>query len=161
MIPTIETERLILRAATLDDWPSYWDFMQSHRAIGFGGPFSFSQAWGAFCHDIALWHFAGHGGLISTDKATGAMVGQVCLNSGPECPEHELGWMVLKAYEGQGYAFERAEAYLTWITANCSLPSLISMIHVDNRRSLSLAQRLGAEVDATATNPPDLIYRHW
>lgn len=39
MIPTLESERLLLRAPAMQDWPAYQELMLSQRAAHMGGPF--------------------------------------------------------------------------------------------------------------------------
>ena len=161
MIPTLQTERLRLRAATMDDWPDYAALMMSERSIHMGGPHGFATAWGMFCNDIAQWSLFGHGCLMIEERQTGQCVGQVGINAGPLFPERELGWFLYKHAEGKGYAFEAASEMRAW--ALTSRPgALVSYIRPDNLRSKALAERLGAEIDPTAKPhaPGDLVFRH-
>ncbi len=162
-IPRIETERLILRAMTIEDWPAYLALMQSERSVYMGGPHSETGAWGMFCHDVANWQLFGHGALMMEEIPSGSCVGQVGLNHGPLFPEKELGWFVYKDAEGRGYAFEAACAYRDWAFATLGLKSLVSYMDPDNLRSRQLAERMGAVRDdeAARPEPQDLVYRHW
>ncbi|KZM50008.1 GNAT family N-acetyltransferase [Labrenzia sp. OB1] len=162
MIPTIETERLILRPITMEDWPDFAALMQSDRAAYMGGPMSRDKAWGAFCHDVALWSLMGHGALMVEERGSGRCLGQVGINHGPLFPEHEIGWFVYPQAEGMGVAFEAARAFLDWGLKDRGLPTLVSYVDPDNIRSCRLAERLGAKLDAEAprNDPRDLVYRH-
>jgi RimJ/RimL family protein N-acetyltransferase len=93
-IPTIRTERLVLRPMAEADFPAYRAMMASPRSRWMGGPVAARVAWGMFCHDIACWTLYGHGGLMIEVAATGECVGQVGINGGPMFPETELGWLV-------------------------------------------------------------------
>ncbi len=161
-IPCLETERLILRAQTPDDWAPYFDLMQSSRSSGMGGPFTMAEAWGLFCHDLAQWSLFGHGALMLQEKSSSACVGQVGINHGPLFPECELGWLVYASAEGKGYAFEAAQRFRDWAFETRKLQTLVSYIDEDNIRSRRLAERLGAVLDMAAprNNPADLVYRH-
>ena len=161
-IPTIETERLILRPLCMDDWPGYLDLMRSSRARYMGGPYSVEAAWGCFCHDMALWALEGHGALAVDDRLTGGTVGEVVINAGPLFPERELGWLVYAEAEGKGYACEAAAALRDWAFAVRGLETLVSYIDPRNARSIKLAERLGAELDGDAPrqDPRDVVYRH-
>ncbi|WP_417689477.1 GNAT family N-acetyltransferase [Roseibium sp.] len=163
IIPKLETERLILRPQTHDDWPAYRELMMSERAKGMGGPHAESFAWGMFCHDLVQWQLFEVGALMVDYKTTGRCVGQAGINSGPLFPEYELGWFVYGEAEGKGYAFEAASVLRTWALKERKLPTLVSYIDKDNLRSRALAERLGASVDVTAESPDpeDLVYRHW
>jgi RimJ/RimL family protein N-acetyltransferase len=162
-IPTFETQRLYLRAPRIEDWPQYAEFMQSERSVFFGGPYSTRDAWGVFCHDVALWELVGHGALMLEDRHSGLVLGSVGINAGPLFPEHELGWFVYPSAEGKGYAYEAAKALLDWAGKVPTIKSLVSYIDQDNLRSRRLAERLGARLDETAPgqDPGDLVFRHF
>ncbi|TCR83506.1 GNAT family N-acetyltransferase [Rhizobium sp. BK376] len=161
-VPTIETERLILRPLTMDDWPEYAELMSSPRAIYMGGPHATTAAWGMFCHDAALWTLTGQGALMLQELDTGRCLGQVGINSGPLFPEHELGWFVYAHAEGKGYGYEAASALRDWAFNVRGLQTIVSYIAPGNIRSRKLAERLGGELDAQAPrpDPADLVYRH-
>lgn len=160
--PTIETDRLILRVPTLDDWPNFETLMTSDRAQHMGGPYSVPVAWGWFCHGIALWQLFDVGNLSIISRATGVCLGQIEINQGPRFPEPELGWQLIKAAEGCGFAFEAATAMRDWALLERNLPTLVSYIGEENIRSIRLAKRLGASLDEKASkqDPDDLVFRH-
>ncbi len=161
-VPTLQTERMILRVQTIDDWLEYASLMMSDRSVFMGGPFSRDAAWGLFCHDVAQWTLMGHGALMMEDRQSGLCLGQVGINSGPLFPEHELGWLVYEHAEGKGYANEAALALKHWAFHEKKLETLVSYIDPLNIRSRTLAERLGAELDADAPrqDTTDLVYRH-
>lgn len=161
-IPTLETQRLILRPQTMVDWPAYRDMMSTERAAYMGGPFTEAEAWGMFCHDTAQWQLMGHGALMIQSRGSGEVLGQVGINHGPLFPEHELGWLVYPLAEGKGYAHEAALALRNWAFGARGLNTLVSYIDPANARSAALAERLGAKLDSVAArqDPEDLVYRH-
>jgi RimJ/RimL family protein N-acetyltransferase len=160
--PIIETDRLLLRAPVLADWPGFAEVMTSDRAKHMGGPFSIAYAWGAFCHGIALWPLFGVGNLSIELRAAKQCIGQIEINQGPRFPEPELGWQLDIEAEGKGYAFEAAIAMRDWAFRVRKLETLVSYIGSDNTRSIRLAERLGATLDQCARpqDPGDLVYRH-
>ena len=162
-VPTIITERLLLRPMTADDWEPYSALMLSERARYMGGPFFVKVAWGMFCADHAQWDLFGAGALMLEDRDTRACLGQVGINSGPLFPEKEIGWLVFPEAEGRGYAFEAASALRDWARTVRRLNTLVSYVDPQNDRSRRLAERLGATLDGTAPrpDPTDLVYRHF
>ena len=162
MIPTLTTERLILRPPIYADFPAYERFLASPRAVHMGGPYARFAAWGLFCHDIALWHLFGHGALMIDLRETGECIGQVGINHGPLFPEKELGWLLYEGHEGRGYAFEAARALRDWAFAERHLPALVSYCDGANARSIAVAARLGAvaDPDAPRQDPEDVVFRH-
>ncbi|MBO0343830.1 GNAT family N-acetyltransferase [Roseibium limicola] len=162
LIPTLQSERLVLRPQTADDWPAYFELMTSERARFMGGPFDQFGSWALFCHDLAQWQLFGHGALMVALKDGGTCVGQVGINHGPLFPEKELGWMVYEPHEGKGYASEAAETLRQWAFETLGLLTLVSYVDKDNGPSIRLAERLGAVLDPAAkrNDPKDLVYRH-
>ena len=161
-IPTLTTERLILRAPVVDDFPTYALLLASPRAAYMGGPYTQRAAWGLFCHDVACWELFGHGGLMVDLRITGECVGQVGINHGPLFPEKELGWQLYEGQEGRGYATEAAMALRDWAMRALRLDNLVSYVHPENHRSAAVAERLGATLDPNAPKQDlgDLVYRH-
>lgn len=161
-VPTLATERLTLRPIVLADFAEYERLMASERAKWMGGPFDTSAAWGIFCHEVALWHLVGHGGLSIDLKATGACIGHVGINHGPLFPERELGWQIYEPYEGNGYITEAAEALLAWAFNERRLLTLVSYVDPRNVRSAAVAKRLGGVLDPAARTQDegDLVFRY-
>ena len=161
-IPTLETERLLLRPMRMSDWPACEELMGSDRSKYMGGPYDAKAAWGWFCHDVAQWELLGHGALMVETRVDGALVGQVGINHGPLFPEHELGWFVFSGSEGKGYAFEAASALRDWAFGAGGLKTLVSYIDTENVRSRRLAERMGAVLDddAVRVDAHDLVFRH-
>ena len=161
-IPTLTTERLLLRPPVLDDLPALEAMLESDRARFMDGPYDKLGAWRAFCQDIALWQLFGHGALMIELRGSGQCIGQVGINHGPLFPEKELGWLLYDGHEGHGYAFEAAVALRDWAFANLGLHQLVSYIDAGNTRSAALAERMGGVLDphAARQDPADLVYRH-
>lgn len=161
-IPTLRTDRLILRAPRIDDFAAYAELMASSRAAHMGGPFDERGAWSMFCHDVAQWELFGHGALMVDRSADGVCVGQVGINHGPLFPEKEIGWLLYDGFEGQGYATEAAKTLLNWAFAERDIDQLVSYIDTDNSGSIAVAVRLGGRPDRSAPRPDsaDLVYRY-
>ena len=157
----LETPRLVLRRATMADFPAYCAFVTSERAIHMGGPHKAETAWAWFTNDVAQWALMEMGGLIVTHD--GRAVGQVALCHNPEFPEPELGWFLYAGNEGQGYATEAASALLAWALGARGLATVVSYIGADNAASRRVAERLGGSPDLLAATPegmPCLTYRY-
>jgi len=162
-IPTLSTERLLLRAPVEADFDAYYRMMATPRSRYMGGPYEKWAAWGAFCHDVACWTMFGHGGLMIDLRDTGECVGQVGINHGPMFPEKELGWLLYEGFEGKGYATEAARAMRDWARTRQGITTLVSYFDPENAASIAVANRLGAILDERAPTQDhgDVVYRHW
>ncbi len=162
--PTLHTPRLTLRAHTMGDLEQLCDLFGTDRARFMGGPVPRADAWRWLASEVAMWDLMGHGawGIETRD---GSFVGQIGLMRPPHYPEREIGWTLLEAGEGKGFAQEAAVAVLNWAWAQ-GWQTLVSYISPDNTRSIALAARLGAVHDPDAplpdgeTTDDTLVYRH-
>lgn len=161
-IPTLSTERLVLRPPVIADFCKYADFMASDRSRMMGGPHVGWAAWGMFAGDVAMWALFGHGALMIEVRGTGECVGQVGINHGPMFPEKELGWMLYDGCEGKGYATEAGRALKDWAFETQKLDTLVSYFHPENYRSMAVSARLGGFRDESAApqDEGDVVYRY-
>ncbi|MCW3782411.1 GNAT family N-acetyltransferase [Defluviimonas salinarum] len=163
-IPELATARLTLRAPRLDDFGHYAEILMSDRAEHMGGPFDRHAAWLDFGAETASWQLRGYGPFAMEDRATGRFVGMSILHYEITDPEPELGWMTTEEAEGQGFAYEAAVATRDYVFDRLGWDSIVSYIAPGNRRSVALAERLGARLDAEAARPEAcpgcLVYRH-
>jgi RimJ/RimL family protein N-acetyltransferase len=147
MIPTLHTERLILRAPTQADFLPFRDFYASERSHFVGGPLTAELAWRMLAMEIGHWALKGFGRFLVADRASGLAVGVV----GPFCPhgwpEPELGWDLFDGFEGRGYATEAALATRDWAYDTLGWTTAISLVKPANTASARVAERMGAVID--------------
>ena len=158
-IPTIETERLILRGHTRDDFPAFarmWADADVTRFIG-GAPLSEEDAWARFLRVMGHWAVLGFGFWAVTLKESGRRIGEVGIldvRREIEPSFHgvpEIGWSLLPEAQGRGYAGEAARAAVAWAEAKFGRVRMVCIIHPDNAPSLKLARRLGFREIARTT----------
>jgi RimJ/RimL family protein N-acetyltransferase len=161
-IPTLTTPRLILRAPRLDDFEHWAVFFASPRSVHEGGPRDRLAAWRTWAADVALWQLKGYGPFGLDDRATGAYVGEVGIYHGDDFPEPELGWFIVPAAEGKGYAAEAARAIKDWAHRTFGWARLVSIIDPANDRSIATALRIGGTIDPAlpGIDPGDVVIRH-
>ncbi|WP_170476796.1 GNAT family N-acetyltransferase [Ruegeria arenilitoris] len=152
-IPTVETERLIMRAPCEADFEAEAEFFNSEQSKFVGGPKRPDETWRSIAMLLGHWAMRGYGFWGVEEKNSGAYVGRVGLWYPHSWPEPEIGWTLMNHATGKGYATEaaiaaRAHAYdvLGWATA-------ISLIDPDNMASKAVAERLGAQFEYTYEHP--------
>lgn len=162
-IPTLKTERLVLRAPCADDFEAVAVFFADEaRSWGFGGPKNRNEAWRWFASMIGQWALRGFGFWMVETKS-GELAGMVGIWAPEGWPEPELGWVMFENGEGKGYAFEAAIAVRDHAYAEMGFTTLSSNIFPGNTRSQALAKRMGAHLERTFENVShgtEEVWRH-
>ena len=93
---------------------------------------------------------------------TGKVIGPVGMWYPLEWPEPEIKWGLARAYWGQGFAREAAEAVRAMAVMHVPEYDLISLISPSNANSISLAESLGEVYEKTIPfrDSEALLYRH-
>ena len=150
-IPRVETERLVLRGHTLEDFPSFaamWADPQVTRYVG-GAPLSEEDAWAKFLRVTGHWALLGHGFWAIEEKASAKRIGEAGLLSVKRDIQPsfhgvpEIGWGLLPEVHGKGYATEAGHAILRWSEERFGRVRMVCIIDPDNGPSLRVAGRLG------------------
>ncbi|MEM9707274.1 MAG: GNAT family N-acetyltransferase [Pseudomonadota bacterium] len=162
LVPVIETERLVLRAPDIGDFPLHAEICTGPRGIGLGGPLTREDAWYDFAQINATWLLRGHGYWTVTERTSGAAIGFVGIGFEPGDREPELGYFFAAEAEGRSLAAEAAGAARDQGFGPLGLVSLVSYIFKTNARSIALARRLGAVEDTPSDweHVDCLVYRH-
>jgi RimJ/RimL family protein N-acetyltransferase len=178
---SLYTERLCLRAPTPHDAEALYDLFADEEVMeGLGRePVSAVEDVRAMIEGmIRGWRTEGLGPFILETSATDQqVVGQAGLmifdtrgwtpSTWARAGSHaqpELGWAVIRAHWGHGYATEAAMAIRDWARESRSISGLVSLISPDNVRSQRVAEKLGATPTETVT-PIDskrktVVWRH-
>lgn len=159
-LPTLATDRLILRAPRVNDFDTFFAIAGSDRGAHLGGPMTREDAWADFSQMTATWLLHGHG--IWTIGHAGDIAGFVLLGFEPGDREPELGFLLTKTAEGTGIAYEAACAALDHAFATLGWSTLVSYIDPGNSRSITLARRLGGLPDGEIVEDGEraLVYRY-
>jgi RimJ/RimL family protein N-acetyltransferase len=162
-IPAIETERLILRGQTAQDFPAFaqmWADPVVTRFIG-GVPLSEEESWAKFMRIAGHWALLGFGFWAIVDKASGKRIGEAgILDVKREIVPSfhgtpELGWGLLPAVHGKGYATEAVRAIISWAENRFGKVRMVCIIDPDNTASLRVAHAVGFREYARTTYKGD------
>jgi RimJ/RimL family protein N-acetyltransferase len=169
-IPAIETDRLILRAHRPDDFSAcaaMWADPVVTRYIT-GKPSTQQQTWSRMLQYAGLWSLLGFGYWAIEERAGGAFVGELGFADFKRVIEPpldgtpELGWALVTAAHGKGYASEATRAAVAWGDANLSASRTVCLISPENLASMRVAEKCGyREFARTAygANPVILLAR--
>ena len=145
-----ETKRLKLRGWQQADFEAYAGYYGDVRTAKFvGGLMPRAKAWRHFAAVVGHWTLKGFGFWAVDEKATGDFVGCVGLWEPEGWPEIELGYWLMPAAHGKGYATEAALCARRFAFEEVSAKTLVSYIDPGNAPSIKVAERLGAQLEAT------------
>ncbi|MEO6244757.1 MAG: GNAT family N-acetyltransferase [Opitutaceae bacterium] len=151
-MPTIETERLVLRAFTQADLEPYFDMCSDPEVVkylGDGTTLSRTDAWRHLAIFLGTWQLRGYGMWAAEEKTTGRFVGRVGYLHPAGWPGIELAWALARQFWGLGLASEASRACLNYGFTACKFDHVISLIQPQNSRSIAVAERLGARHESS------------
>jgi len=144
-LPTIHTDRLLIRPFTLDDVDDYHRVINSDadvmRYLPSGMPLPRERS------AATLRYFIDHGQqwgftfMAVMDKTSGALMGHVGLHKLSDAVE--IGYALGKVYWGGGYATEAARALLRYGFEQVQLTEIIGLAFAANSASRRVMERLG------------------
>lgn len=153
--PILETERLILRVPTAEDFEPWAAFSADAEVMRhLGGAQSRAISWRLMCIVTGAWTIQGFSMFSVIEKATGRWVGRL----GPWKPEGwpgtEVGRGLSRDVSGQGYATEGAAAAIDRAFDTLGWDEVIHTIEPANLASRKVAERLGSEILRPVQMPP-------
>ena len=161
----LETERLQFRHWTNADHPSVANFYNDENNAKYvGGVKTSEEAWRIIATYLGHFHLKGYSYLAITEKESDHLIGTVGLWKSPAWPEHEMGYWLLPEFQGKGYGLEAATAVKQYASEQDEFTTLVSYIDSNNRPSINLANKLGAQFDKTIElmhHGPHDVYRYW
>lgn len=164
-IPTITTNRLVLRAFVQRDLDAYAPIVadpEVTKYLGDGHTLSRDEAWRQMAVILGHWTLFGYGLWAVEERATGALMGRIGCQQPEGWPGFELAYTLGRAYWGRGYAREGAGAALDYARRVLGRTTIISVIRPANVGSIRVAQSLGATLDGEMEffGGPASIYRY-
>ena len=161
-IPTLTTERLVLRAPRPEDVAPFARFYASDAARFVGGPKDEAMTWRYLAEVIGHWALRGFGRWSVERKDRPGAIGLVGLHEPLDWPEMEVGWYVWDGV-GQGYASEAGRAARGHAYGKLGRTTLVSMIAPGNDASVRVAEAMGAQRGEDYRHPRFgtlMLYRH-
>jgi RimJ/RimL family protein N-acetyltransferase len=145
-IPTIETERLRLRAFREDDTEPLFALLSDPDVVRYIGDRKIptrQECWRGIAGWLGHWALRGYGLWAVDERASGELIGRIGLINPVDWPGPEIAYTLGKAWWGRGYATEGARAAMDWAFTHRDFDELISLIDPANSGSIAVAARLG------------------
>jgi len=164
-VPTLRTERLVLRAFRADDFEAYAAMMadpEVTRHLGDGRTLDRGEAWRQMAMFLGHWALRGFGLWAVEERASGAFLGRIGCFEPEGWPGFEVAYTLRRDAWGRGYAREGAAAALRYAREVLGRTTVISVIRPGNTGSIRVATSLGAVKDGEVEffGAPALIYRY-
>ena len=142
MVPTLTTDRLILRGWREDDLDAYAAITADPEVMRFmGGTLDRAGTWRQMAFITGHWELRGYG--LWVVERNGELIGRIGLLNPEGWPGLEVGWLLGRAAWGHGYATEAARAAVEYAWRELGARQLISLIAPGNVLSQRVAERLG------------------
>ena len=167
--PVHETARLRLRGFRASDLDAQAAAMTDPgvvRHLG-GSPMSREDTWRKILASPGLWALLGYGYWVAERREDGAYLGQIGfadfkrdMSPGIETIP-EMGWIMARHAQGQGYATEAALAALAWADETLGGGEIVAIISHENAPSIRIAEKCGfsAREEAVYKAEPILLFR--
>jgi len=153
-IPTLQTERLTLRAPSATDFPLYAAFYAVGEKTGvYSGPRDEVDAWKVLAADAGHWALRGFGKWVMVRRDTGAGIGGCGLVHNGGWPRPELTWWLMPDQRGHGFAAEASRAAIAFGYDALGWSLVETHMRDENAPARRLAARLGGGVIARDVFP--------
>lgn len=161
MPPQLETERLVLRPFTTDDFDAAFAVLEGHPDVWKYDPGfqrSREQRTAIVQKNIDTNDPKACGTLAVVHKSTAQLMGYAGLQlyvlprEPLATPEVELYYKFGRAYWGQGYATEACRALVRFAFDQMRLQRIVTITDQHNEPSIRLLQRLGMRIEAAPSS---------
>ncbi len=144
-VPRIRTERLWLREYRVSDFDAFAANLADPEARAHaGGVLGRRDAWRQFSSATGAWMLHGTGWWAVERLAEPGLVGTVGVFHRDGFPDHhEIGWVTLRPFWGQGFAKEAARAAVDFAFGVWGAERVVAHIDADNKPSLRVARAIG------------------
>ncbi len=141
----IETERLIIRRYTKEDWKDLYEYLSEPQVVKF-------EPYEVFTEEAAKQEAICRAEMTSffavCIKENNKLIGNIYLQKG-EFDTWELGYVFNANYQGQGYATEAARTLVSKAFEEWGARRVIAMCNPFNEKSWKLLERLGMRREGT------------
>lgn len=143
----LETERCLVRETTVEDVDAFYELYKDKEITEYMEPL-----FGDRDEEIEytksyiknVYEFYGFGMWTVVEKSTGKVIGRAGVSYREGFALPEMGFMIGKAYQRQGYAYEVCFAIAKYMYEMYDMEEILIFIEPQNTPSIYLAKKLGA-----------------
>ncbi|MBE0697858.1 MAG: GNAT family N-acetyltransferase [Anaerolineaceae bacterium] len=149
-IPTIKTERLFLRAWSMDNAEMLFQILQEKDILQYfpnPNPPSVDRVQRYIAHQLAHWQEYGYGHWAVVSQETKEVLGWVGLEYLTDVKETEVAYLLTRRVWGKGLATEAAQAAVRFGRENAGLRKIIGLVHPENTGSARVLQKCGLKYE--------------
>jgi RimJ/RimL family protein N-acetyltransferase len=153
-VPTVTTLRLILRPFTENDVDALYHILNTGDVFRYfpnPTPPPRARVQRLIAGQLAHWRERHLGWWAIEPRERQELMGWAGLQFLPETNEVEVGYLLGKAYWGQGFATEAAQASLQFGFETLGLDTIVAVVHPDNRASIHVIEKLGMALTELAS----------
>ncbi len=151
MVPTLTTERLILRAPHRDDFEDIYQLgtdPEVMRYISFGKVQTQREARKDLATRIRM-STGNTGYWIIQHGETGAFIGWLALKKLSKTKDYEIGFRLMRSAWGKGYATEGSRKLLDYAFWDLGLTKVLAVAMPENKASRRVLEKLGLNFQGT------------
>lgn len=149
----LETERLILREFIPEDLQLIFSLDSDRRVMEFIRPPSKTIEEANATYNKIMTTRSKHplfGNWVAVLRESHEPIGWFCLKDLDNTAEIEVGYRLLHAFWGNGYATEGAKALITYGFTTCNLSAIVGVTSLTNIRSQHVLEKCGLKFSKTA-----------
>ena len=155
----LETKRLIIRQANLNDDAFFLELMNTPSWIQFIGDRGIHNLNDARMYIseklIDSYQSNGFGLYVAVLRSDHQSIGLCGLIKRDILEDVDIGFAFLPDYTGKGYAYEAAYAVMNYAKTKLNIPRIVAITSIDNVRSGNLLEKLGLRFDKLIRFTPD------
>lgn len=149
--PTLETERLLLRAHRISDFNDSASMWADQNVVAHisGVPSTKEQSWSRLLRYSGHWKLLGFGYWVVVLKTNGSFLGEVGFADNHRDTEPSLegkpeaGWVFNVPSHGKGYATEAVKGMLAWADENLPNEHTCAIFEPNHLASINVAKKVG------------------
>jgi len=148
----LETDRCVIKETSLSDLDEFYGIYADPDITRFTEDLmerSEEEKYTENYRDL-IYEIYGHGIWTVMKKDTGEIIGRAGLDERAGFDTPELGFVIGKKWQKQGFAYEVCSAILAWAAEN-DIPEIMSLTETDNEAASGLLEKLGFSARDTVT----------